>query len=116
VLHHDYPNRIQTDLRRLCESKSFPDLEEDLDRLFKIQDQGATACQGLPVLDYDSDPNKEYPSTTSLDRGGLKDRGATACREAPVLVIHSQPDDYSKPFLGNHPGLTIASTPQGCFM
>jgi hypothetical protein len=97
-------------------SKSLPDLEEDLDRLFKIQDKRATARRGLPVLNYDSDSNEEYPSTTSPGRGGLEDRGATACREAPVLIIHSQPDDYSKSFLGNHPSLTITSMPQDRFV
>jgi hypothetical protein len=82
-----------------------------LDRLFKIRDKGATVRQGPPVLYYDSDSNKEYPSTIIPDRGGLKDGGATACREAPVLVIHTQSDDYSELFSGNHPGLTITSTP-----
>jgi hypothetical protein len=87
-----------------------------LDCLFKIRDKGATARQGLPVLDYDSDSNKEYPSTTSPGRGGLENGGTTTCREAPVLVIHSQPDDYSESFSDNHPGSTIASTPQGHFV
>jgi hypothetical protein len=86
-----------------------------LDRLFKIRDEGATARQGPPVLKYNSDSNKEYPSITILGRGGLEDGGATACWEAPVLVIHSQLDDYSKLFSSSHPGLTITSTPQGCF-
>jgi hypothetical protein len=72
--------------------------------------------QGLSVLEYDSNSNKEDPSTTSLGQGGLVDGGATAGREAPVLVIHSQPDDYSEPLSGNHPGLTIISTPQGHFV
>jgi hypothetical protein len=36
-------------------SKSLPNSEEDLDRLFKIQVEGATACQGPPILEYDSD-------------------------------------------------------------
>jgi hypothetical protein len=31
-------------------SKSLPDLEEDLDRLFKIRDEGATVRQGPPIL------------------------------------------------------------------
>jgi hypothetical protein len=73
--------------------KSLPNSEEDLDRLFKIRDKGATARQGLPVLNYDSESNNEYPSTTIPDRGGLEDGGATACWEAPHLDIHSQPDD-----------------------
>jgi hypothetical protein len=93
-----------------------PDSEEDSDRLFKIRDEGATACQGPSILNYDSDSNKEYPSITIPGRGGLEDGGATACREASVLVIHSQPDDYSELFLDNHPGLTITSTLQGCFL
>jgi hypothetical protein len=56
------------------------------------------------------------PSTTSPGRGGLEDEGASSCREAPVLVIHSQPNDLSESFSGNHLGLIITSTPQGCFM
>jgi hypothetical protein len=97
-------------------SKSLPDSEEDLGRLFKIRDEGAITCQGPPILDYDSDSNKAYPSITILGRRGLEDEGATACREAPVLVMHSQPDDYPESFSGSHPGLTITSTPQGCFL
>jgi hypothetical protein len=98
-------------------SKSLPDLEKYLDRLFKIRDERATACRPPPpaVLDHDSDSNKENPSITISGRGGLEHGGATAYREALVLVIHSQPDDYSEPFSGSHPGLTITSTPQGCF-
>jgi hypothetical protein len=59
--------------------------------------------------------HQQYPSTTSLGRG-LEDGGATACREAPVLGIHLQPEDFSKSFSGNHPGLTITSMLQGRFV
>jgi hypothetical protein len=72
-------------------SKSLLDLEKDLDRLFEIQDEGATTHRGLPVLDYDSDSNTEDPSITSSSSGGLEDGGTTACREAPILVIQLQP-------------------------
>jgi hypothetical protein len=41
-------------------SKSLCDLEEDLDRLVKIRDEGATVRRGPPVLDYNSDSNEEY--------------------------------------------------------
>jgi hypothetical protein len=95
-------------------SKSPSDLEEDLDRLFKIRDEGANARRGPPVLDYDSE-NEEYPLTTTSSRG-LEDGGATALQEAPVLENHSQPDDYSESFLSNHPGLTITSMPQCRFV
>jgi hypothetical protein len=88
----------------------------NLDRLLKIRDEGATARQGPPVLDYDSDSNEEYPLTTSSSRGGLEDEGATARRKAPVLNNHSQPDDYPNSFLSNHLRLTIASTSQGRFV
>jgi hypothetical protein len=87
-----------------------------LDHLLKIRDEGATACRGAPVFDNHQDSNEEYPSTTSWSRGGLKDEEATAHREAPVLDNHSQPDDYPESFSGNHPGLTITSTPQGRFV
>jgi hypothetical protein len=87
-----------------------------LDCFLKIQDEGATVRRGPPILDYDSNSNKEYLLTISSSRGGLKDEGATARREAPVLDNHSQPDDYSESFLGNHLGLTITSTPQGHFV
>jgi hypothetical protein len=41
--------------------ESLSDLEEDLDRLLKIGDEGATACRGAPILDNysDSDDNPE---------------------------------------------------------
>jgi hypothetical protein len=54
-------------------SKSLPDSEDDLDHLFKIRDEGATVHQGPPILDYDSDSDKEYPSITILNRGGLEE-------------------------------------------
>jgi hypothetical protein len=39
-------------------SMSLPNLE-DMDRLFRIRYEGATARRGPPILDYDSDSNKE---------------------------------------------------------
>jgi hypothetical protein len=51
------------------QSKSLSDLEEDLDRLLKIRDEGATACWGGGVFDNYSDSNEEYPLTTSWSRG-----------------------------------------------
>jgi hypothetical protein len=44
-------------------------LEEDLDRLFKIRDEGATARRGLPVLDYDSDSNEESATLPAFTFG-----------------------------------------------
>jgi hypothetical protein len=67
--------------------ESLSDLEEDLDRLLKLEDEG-----------------------------GLGDKGATACWEAVVLINHSQPDDHPESFLDSHIGLTITSTPQGQFV
>jgi hypothetical protein len=87
-----------------------------LDRLYKIRDEGATACQGPPIFDNYPDSNEEYLLTTSWSREGLEDEGATTRREAPVLDNHPQPDDYLELFLGNYLGLTITSTPQGHFM
>jgi hypothetical protein len=87
-----------------------------LGHLIKIRGEGATTFWGAPIFDHDSDSNREYLLTTSSSRGGLDYGGATACWEAPVLDNHSQPDDYSESFLGNHPGLTITSMPQGRFM
>jgi hypothetical protein len=55
---HATPGLLGSDSNRSEEalrSKSLSDLEEDLDRLFKIRDEGATACRGPPVLDYDSE-------------------------------------------------------------
>jgi hypothetical protein len=78
------------------QSKSLSDLEENLDRLLKIQDEGATACRGPSIFYNYPDSNKEYPSTISWSRGGLEDEGATAWREALVLDNHLQPDDYPK--------------------
>jgi hypothetical protein len=45
-------------------SKSLSDSEENLDRIFKIQDEGATARRGPLVPVYNS-KNEEYPLTTS---------------------------------------------------
>jgi hypothetical protein len=56
------PGLLRSDSNRsekASRSKSLPGLEEDLDRLFKIQDEGATVRRGPPVLDYDSDSNEE---------------------------------------------------------
>jgi hypothetical protein len=41
--------------------KSLSDLEEDLDHLLKIVDEGATACRGAPIFDnyLDSNDNPE---------------------------------------------------------
>jgi hypothetical protein len=50
-------------------SKSLPDLEEDLDRLFKIRDEGATARRGLLVLDYDLDSNEESATSPTFTFG-----------------------------------------------
>jgi hypothetical protein len=47
------------------QSKSLSDLEEDLNRLFKIRDKGGTVHRGPPILSYDFE-NEEYPLTTSL--------------------------------------------------
>jgi hypothetical protein len=108
------PGLIGSDSNRSEEAsrpKSLSDLEEDLDDLLEIRGEGATACRGGPVFDYDPDSNEEYPSTTSWSRGGVKGKGATAGREAPVLNNHLQPNDYFESFLGKHSGLTITSTP-----
>jgi hypothetical protein len=120
---HAAPELVGSDSNRSREatqSKSLSDLEEDLNHLLKLKDEGATACRGPPVFDNYSDSNEEYSSISttpsSQSRGGLEDEGATACREAPVLDNHSQPDDHPKSFSGSHLGLTITSTPQGRFM
>jgi hypothetical protein len=43
--------------------KSRSDLEEDLDRLLKIGDEGATTCRGHSIFDNDSDSDEEYSLT-----------------------------------------------------
>jgi hypothetical protein len=94
-------------------------LEEDLDPLLKIKDVAATACRG-GIFNIYSDSNGEYipRSTTpsSQSRKGLGDEGTTARRAAPALENHSQPDGHTESFSGSHLGLTIISTPQGCFV
>jgi hypothetical protein len=115
---HAAPGLLRSDSNQseeATQSKSLSNLEEDLDRIFKIRDDGATACRGPPIIDYDS-KNEEYLLTTSSSQGGLEDGGTTTHQEAPVLDNHSQPDDYSESFLGNHSGLTIKAMPQGCFL
>jgi hypothetical protein len=47
-------------------------LEEDLDRLLKSRDEGATACWGAPVFDNCSDSNEEYQLTISWSQEGLE--------------------------------------------
>jgi hypothetical protein len=45
------PELVGSDSNRYEEpsqSKSLSDLEEDLDRLLKLEDAGATACRGAP--------------------------------------------------------------------
>jgi hypothetical protein len=58
-------NRSEKALR----SKSLPDLEEDLDRLFKIRDEGVTVHQGPPILDYNSDSNEESATSPAFTFG-----------------------------------------------
>jgi hypothetical protein len=95
-------------------------LEEDLDMLLKVKDMGATICRAAPIFDTYSDSNEEYSphSTTpsSRFRTGLGDEGATTRRAAPTLENHSQPDGHTEIFSGSRLGLTITSTPQGCFV
>jgi hypothetical protein len=102
------------------QSKSLRNLEEDLDLLLKLKDVEATACRGAPIFDNYLDSNEEYSSLSttpsSQSREGLGDEGATAHRAAPALENHSQPDSHTESFLGSHLGLTITSTPQGCFV
>jgi hypothetical protein len=92
------------------QSESHSDLEEDLDRLLKLEGAGATTCRPPPIFYNYSDSNEEYSSTrttpSSQRQGGLEDEGATACREAPILDNHSQPDDHPESFSGSHLGLT----------
>jgi hypothetical protein len=88
--------------------------------LLKLKDVGATACRGAPIFDIYSDSNEEYSSCSttpsSQSREGLRDEGATAHRATPAFENHLQPDGHTELFLGTHLGLTITSTPQGCFM
>jgi hypothetical protein len=85
------------------QSKSFSDLEEDLDLVLKLNNVGATTCQGAPIFDNYLDSNEEYSSfsttPSSQFRGGLEDEGATACWALPALENHSQPDGHTKLFL-----------------
>jgi hypothetical protein len=102
------------------QSESLSNLEEDLDRLPKFGDEGATACWGPPVFDNYSYSNEKFsltstiPSSSSL--GGPRDKGATAFWETPVLDNHSQPNDHLESFSGSHLGLNITSMPQGRFV
>jgi hypothetical protein len=102
-------------------SESLSDLEEDLDHLLKLGDEGATACRGGGgIFDNYSDSDEKYSLTSTIPSswsfGGLRDKGATTCQEAPVLDNHSESDDDPESFSGNHLGLTITSAPQGRFV
>jgi hypothetical protein len=48
-------------------SKSLFDLEEDLDRLLKLRDEGTTACRGPTIFDNYSNSDKKYSSTKSTE-------------------------------------------------
>jgi hypothetical protein len=120
---HDAPDLFGLDSNRsekTSRSKSLADLEEDLDLLLKIKDVGATVCRAAPIFDTHSDANEDYSpcSTTpsSRARKGLGDEGVKACRAAPALENHLQPDGHIETFSSSLLGLTITSTPQGCFM
>jgi hypothetical protein len=113
---HEDSDAIQTDLRRLLDPSPSPTRRRISITSSRFETREPPRVGVLPVLDYDSDSNKEYPSITIPARGGLEEGGATACREAPVLVIHWQPDDFSESFSGNHQGLSISSTPRGHFV
>jgi hypothetical protein len=69
------------------QSESLSDLEEDLDRLLKLEDAGATACRATPVFNNHSDSKKEYSSTSttpsSQSQGGLEGEGATRLSGGP---------------------------------
>jgi hypothetical protein len=73
-----------------------------------------------PVFDNYSDLDEKYSLTSTIPSGwssrGLGDKETTTYREAPVLDNHSESDDDPESFSGNHLGLTISSTPQGCFV
>jgi hypothetical protein len=103
----DAPDLFGSDSNRsekTSQSKSLPDLEEDLDLLLKIKDVGATTCWAAPVFDTYSDSNEEYSprSTTPSSRPqkGLGDVGVTAHWAAPALENHSRPDDHTESFFG----------------
>jgi hypothetical protein len=55
---HAAPELVGSNSNRFGEtaqSKSLSDLEEDLDRLLKLEDAGATTCRGPPVFNNYSD-------------------------------------------------------------
>jgi hypothetical protein len=95
--------------------ESLSDLEEDLDRLLKLGDEGATAYRGAPIFDNYSDSDEKYSLTrttpSSWSSGGLEDEGVTTCWKTPILDNHSQSDDDPEFFSGSHLGLTITFTP-----
>jgi hypothetical protein len=102
------------------QSKSLPDLEEDLDLLLQIKDVGATASREAPIFDIYLDSDEEYSTcgTTFLSwiKKGLGEEGTTTRRAAPALENHSQPDGNLETFTGSFLGLTITSTLQGHFV
>jgi hypothetical protein len=119
---HDTPDLVELDSNqseKTTRSKSFFDLEEDLDLLLKIKDVGATACRVASFSDIHSDSNEEYSlrSTTSSSRSreGVGDEGATGRQAAPTLENHSQPNGHTHSFSSSLLGLTITSMPQGRF-
>jgi hypothetical protein len=59
------PELLGSDSNRSEQSKSLPDLEEDLYRLLKLGDEVATACRGGPVFDNYLDSDAKYLSTST---------------------------------------------------
>jgi hypothetical protein len=92
------PELVRSDSNRserTTQSKFLYDLEEDLDRLLKLEDVGATAYRGAPVFENYSNSNEEQSSISttpsSQSRGGLGDMGATTCRGGPLLSTTRNP-------------------------
>jgi hypothetical protein len=68
---HAAPGLLRSDSNQSAEAtrfESLSDLEEDLDRLLNLEDEGATACRGASIFDNysDSDDNPVRPGTTGL--------------------------------------------------
>jgi hypothetical protein len=102
---HAAPELVGSDSNRseeTTQSESLSDLKEDLDRLLKLEDTGATACWVGGGFDNYSDSNEEYSLTSTIPSswslGGLGDKGATACWKASVLDNHSESDDIPNSF------------------
>jgi hypothetical protein len=116
VLHQDYLDRIQTDLRRLRNASPSPTWRRTW-VIFSRFEKGEPSLVGGPP--FSTTTQTQTKSTHHLQVGAEEDSWT---REPPLggrpqfSTTTRNPMITPESFLGNHLGSTITYTPQGCFM